>query len=154
MRAAISARTDATMAIFARTSALVVSGMADMLERIRAYKQAGVDGIFLLGVKTPQQLDEIVAAAPVPIILGNAAPELRNLGFLGSKGVRICMQGHASIRAVIRALYESMTASRSDGSPRAASMLSVDELIQRVTRDDDYRRWSKDFLASDFVRRE
>jgi carboxyvinyl-carboxyphosphonate phosphorylmutase len=62
--------------------------------------------------------------------------------------VRIALQGHQPFAAAVKAVYETLKALR-DGTPpsKLAGVASAD-LMKRVTRDDDYARWTKDFLGS------
>src|SRR5690606_21324359 len=52
MRAALAGRRDPRLMIAGRTSAVSVTGLDDAVRRIAAYEAAGVDAIFLIGVKT------------------------------------------------------------------------------------------------------
>src|SRR4051812_38029350 len=89
MRAALDARQDKRLIIAARTSALAVNGMQDVLARLQAYEAPGVDAVFIGGgLKTRAQLDELAAALKLPILLSNAAgPEVRDTAYLESRRV-------------------------------------------------------------------
>ncbi len=63
MRAALAGRRDPDLVIAGRTSAISVTGVEDAIARAQAYEAAGVDAIFLVGLKTRGQL-EAVSAAP------------------------------------------------------------------------------------------
>src|SRR6202795_802696 len=52
MRAAIEARRDPSLVIAGRTSAASITSAADAIQRAKAYAAAGVDAIFLVGIKT------------------------------------------------------------------------------------------------------
>ncbi len=65
MRAALAGRQDPDLVIAGRTSAISVTGVEDAIARAKAYEAAGVDAIFLVGLKTRDQL-EAVSAAPGP----------------------------------------------------------------------------------------
>lgn len=147
MRAALEARSDANLVIAGRTSAPALTGIDDAIARASAYQAAGVDAIFLVGVKNRAQLDAVVQKIKIPLILGGAAGDLMDLAYLGSRGVRICLQSHRPIMAAVQAVHDTLKAFRDglpmDKFPPAAST----ELMQRVTRDTDYKRWTKDFLG-------
>jgi oxaloacetate decarboxylase len=145
MRAALAARADPELVIVGRTTASVVS-VGDTLSRVRAYESAGVDAIFLTGVKWQRELDEIVAPLRVPVILGSGGPELADLNYLSSRNVRLALQGHQPIAAAVRAVYETMSALRDGADPRQVPVAER-ELMERVTRASDYRRWTDEFLA-------
>ena len=146
MRAAIEARKDSGLIICGRTSAASVTGVGDAIARAKAYAAAGVDAIFLVGVKTRADLDSIAAQVKLPLILGGAGKELLDLPYLSERGVRICLQGHQSFAAGVQAVYETLRALREGTLPEKLQGVASEELMKRVTRGGDYARWMKDFL--------
>jgi len=144
MKAALAGRQDPSLAIFGRTSAMAVTGVADTIARARAYEACGVDAIFLVGVKTRAQLDAVAAEIKIPLMLGTATPELMDLDYLSAAGVRLCLQGHLPIMAAIRAVHDTLSALRRGEKPQGAADA---EMMKRVTRDSDYQSWLKNFLS-------
>jgi oxaloacetate decarboxylase len=146
MRAALTARSDKSLIIAGRTSAPALTGVADTIARAKAYQAAGVDAMFLVGVKDAAQLDAIAAEVTVPIILGGAGPGLSDANALAARGVRIALQGHRPIMAAVAAVYDTLAGMRAGKGaaelPKAASA----QLMQQLTRDANYGRWTKDFL--------
>jgi carboxyvinyl-carboxyphosphonate phosphorylmutase len=148
VRAALAARDDPAFCIVARTSAVTVTGLADAVERTRAYTATGADALFYTGITTAAELDAIHAVATRPIVLGGVeGPELSDRGFLAARGVRIALQGHQPIQAAQRALQETLKALRDGVPPKQLSGLPDKELMPRITRDAHYRRATKDFLG-------
>ena len=147
MRAALEGRQDSDLVIAGRTSAVSVTGVDDAVIRIKAYEEAGVDAIFLVGVRTRDQMDTLSAAVRLPIILGGAGPDLMDLNYLCNQGVRICLRGHQPFMAAVRAIYETLSALRDGAQPEELKITATSELIQRVTRNDSYQRWIKTFLS-------
>jgi 2-methylisocitrate lyase-like PEP mutase family enzyme len=91
IRAAVDARTDPDVVLFARTDANAVTGFADALQRAQAYREAGADVIFF---EAPRSLDELKAItqalAGTPLLYNWAESgktpllpldEIRTLGF-------------------------------------------------------------------------
>lgn len=146
MRAALTARADPNLVIAGRTSAPAISNIADAIERARAYQDTGVDAIFLVGVKTKQDLDTIAGAIKLPLILGGVGKELRDLDFLAARGVRICLQGHQPFAASVQALYQTMKALREGAAPESLPGVADETLMSRVTRAQVYSQRVKDFL--------
>lgn len=140
MRAALSARTDPALAVIGRTSAPQITDMQDTLRRARAYEMAGVDGIFLVGVKSWEQLAEIRAAIKIPVLLGNAGTPLMDRERLASFGVPICLQGHQSMAAVVQALHSTYRALR-DGAELPPGSLAPPLLMQQASRAALYEEW-------------
>src|ERR1700751_2075507 len=52
MRAALAARQDPRLVIVGRTAAVTLAGIADAIARLQAYEAAGVDLLFIAGVKS------------------------------------------------------------------------------------------------------
>ena len=146
MRAALSARRDAGLVIAGRTSAPAISGIADTIERAKAYEAAGVDAIFLVGLKSRADLDTVAAQVKLPLILGGAGKELMDRDWLGQRGVRICLQGHQPFAAAVRAVHDTLRALRDGARPETLSTMASDEAMKRLTRAADYARWMKDWL--------
>ncbi len=148
MKAAFAARRDTDLCIAGRTSAPIITGIEDTIKRAQAYEKTGVDAIFLVGVKTRAELDAIAPAVKIPLILGTATPELSDREYLASRGVRICLQGHQPIQAAIQAIYDTLKALRDGTAPKDLKGFASADLVKRVTRADDYDRWTKDYLAT------
>lgn len=146
MRAALAARRDDKLVIAGRTGAVSINGVDDAIDRANAYASAGVDAIFLTGVKTRADLDKIAAAVHAPLILGGAGKELFDRDWLASKEVRICLQGHQPFMAAVQAVYNTLSALRDGQSPDKLSGVASPERMKSVMRKDDYQRWVKDWL--------
>lgn len=147
MRAALAWRRDPSLAIVGRTSAVAVAGVADAIARAKAYEASGVDALFLAGVKTRAQLEAVSAAVKIPLILGSTGPEVADLDYLSARGVQICLQGHLPLMAAIRAVHETLKALREGTPPAKIVNVASGELMKRVTRNEDYGRWMREFLG-------
>ena len=73
IEAACLARRDDAFAIIARTDALAIEGVDGMLQRARAYAEAGADMIFADAIRTEDQIKRLVDTARVPVTV--------NMGF-------------------------------------------------------------------------
>jgi carboxyvinyl-carboxyphosphonate phosphorylmutase len=146
MKAAVAGRADKSLIIAGRTSAPTLTGIDDAIARALAYQQVGVDAIFLVGVKSRADLDKAAEAIKIPIILGGGAGDLADRDYLASRGVRIALGGHRPIAAAYQAAYDTLKA-MFDGKPTSEMPKAMSpELTKLVMREDDYTRWSKDFL--------
>ena len=146
MRAAVAARRDAGLVIAGRTSAPSMTSIADTIARAKAYAAAGVDAIFLVGVKARADLDAIAAEVKLPLILGGAGKEIMDRELLAQRGVRVCLQGHQPFAAAVRAVHDTLRALREGTPPEKIDTAASDEVMKRLTRNDDYARWMKDWL--------
>ena len=148
MKAALTARQDPSLVILGRTSALAISGVPEAIKRAKAYEQVGVDGIFLAGARTKEEIQAVHAAVSIPLLLGGAGGELSDKKFLAENGVRIALQGHLSFAAAIKAVYDTLKALREGTAPGDLTpQLASPELMAQVTRREEYTRWTSDFLS-------
>ena len=145
MKAALAGRQDRNLVIAGRTSAPGVTGVEDTIRRAKAYEAAGVDMIFLVGVKSAADLEAIANEIRLPIILGSGPKG--SLDGYAKLGIRIALQTHKPIMAAVRATYDTLKALR-DGVPADdIEYFASGALMKQVTRDADYERWMKDFLG-------
>jgi len=148
MKAALAARQDPTLVVIGRSSALRISGLEDTVRRVKAYEQAGVDAIFVVGATTRQEVETLNGVLSVPLILGGASDELSDKEYLGAHGVRIALQGHQPFQAAVKAVHDTLKALRDGVSPADLSpQLATAEQMDRYTRRSNYDRWIKDFLS-------
>jgi oxaloacetate decarboxylase len=147
MRAALQARTDPGLVIAGRTSAPAVTDMEDTIARCRAYEAAGVDALFIVGLKAPAQLEALAAAVRLPLILGGASAELQQAGNLARHRVRIVLQGHQPFMAAVQAVHDTLKALRDGVPPAELPGVASSGLMGQVTREEDYRQWLSSFLA-------
>jgi carboxyvinyl-carboxyphosphonate phosphorylmutase len=147
MKAALDGRSDPSLVILGRTSAVSVTGLDDAIARVRAYEATGVDGLFLVGLKTRAELEAIAAATTLPIVLGGFPEEMIDRDYLTGQRVRIALQGHAPFAAATQAVYETLKALRDGLPPKQLKGLASSELTGRVTRDADVKARSSEFLG-------
>ena len=148
MKAALAARRDPNLVVAGRTSALRITDLADTVKRVKAYEQAGVDGIFLAGATTRAEVEAISGELSIPLLLGGTGGELADKEYLGSVGVKVALQGHLPFQAAIKAVYDTLKALRDGVSPADLSpQLATSEQIDQFTRRADYSKWTSDFLS-------
>jgi oxaloacetate decarboxylase len=147
MKAALDGRSDPSLVILGRTSAVSVTGLEDAIARVRAYEATGVDGLFLVGLKTRAELEAVAAATTLPIVLGGFPEEMIDRDYLAGQRVRIALQGHAPFAAATQAIYETLKALRDGLPPKQLKGLASSELTGRVTRDADVKARSSEFLG-------
>jgi carboxyvinyl-carboxyphosphonate phosphorylmutase len=150
MKAALAGRQDPRLIVVGRTSAMSMTGVADTIARLKAYEEAGVDMLFMSGVKSRKELDEVAGAVKKPLFLGSAAKELYDLDYLSARNVRICLQGHAPFNAAVNAIHATLKALR-DGKPswELQNISPPSDLLKQSSRLADYAAWTKDFLNAD-----
>jgi carboxyvinyl-carboxyphosphonate phosphorylmutase len=147
MKAALDGRSDPSLVILGRTSAVSVTGLDDAIARVKAYEASGVDGLFLVGLKTRAELEAVAAATTLPIVLGGFPEDLIDRDYLISQRVCIALQGHAPFAAATQAVYETLKALRDGLPPKQLKGLASSELTGRVTRDAEVKARSSEFLG-------
>lgn len=147
MKAALAARRDPSVVIAGRTGAAAISGLDDAIARAKAYDAAGVDALFLVGLRTRAELDAVSAATALPLILGGAAGELSDTNYLAARRVRVALQGHQPFAAAVQATYDTLKALRDGAAPGKLPGVASAELMGRVTRDADHAAWTREFLG-------
>ena len=147
MKAALDGRGDPSLVILGRTSAASITGLDDAIARAKAYEAAGVDGLFLVGLKTRGELEAIAAATTLPIVLGGFPEELIDRDYLVGQRVRIALQGHAPFAAATQAVYETLKALHDGQSPKSLKGIASSELTGRVMREADVKARGNEFLG-------
>jgi 2-methylisocitrate lyase-like PEP mutase family enzyme len=137
LSAAVKARSNPNLLIIARTDALAVEGLAAAIERAQRYESAGVDMIFVEGLRAAPDVEAVGRALTTPKLLNCGPPgsplplpsrELAELGF------RIGIYPADLQCAAISAMQECLTALRCDGNSgalreRLASLAVRDDLV-------------------------
>ena len=148
MKAAVAARQDPALVVAARTSALRFSGVPETVRRAAAYQATGVDALFLAGAMTREEVEAVCAEVDIPLMLGGAGEDLLDPKFLAANGVRIALLGHQPFRAMVKAVHDVLQAQRDGVPPRKLeAQLAPADLMARVTRSGEYRRWEDEFLG-------
>lgn len=144
MKAAIEGRQDPKFVIAGRTSACTISNVDDCIARAKAYEAAGVDMIFLAGVKSHDDIEAVATEVKIPMIIGGGPAA--DLDRYAELGVRIALQGHKPIMAAVRAVYDTLKALR-DGTPHGDIEYFADaDMMKQVTCGGDYDRWMQEYL--------
>jgi carboxyvinyl-carboxyphosphonate phosphorylmutase len=145
LKAALTARRDPSLVIVARTAALRVEPLQQVVARMRAYAASGVDGIFLSGMKTLEQLDAVRAAVTIPIVCGST-PGIQRAD-LAARGVRFHLQGHAVLAACAKAMFDTYAHLAAGNGPDGLQpILATPETMARVLRLADHEHWEKAYL--------
>ncbi len=145
LRAALAARRDPELVIVARTAAAKLEKMDSLVARVRAYAAAGVDGIFITGLKTLEQLDAARAAVKLPIVVGTALHLKRE--DLAARGVRFCLQGHGVVAGMAKAMRDIYTHMHNGGEvAEIRSRFATPEEMDRWLGAQNYARLREEFL--------
>ncbi|MBI4192338.1 MAG: isocitrate lyase/phosphoenolpyruvate mutase family protein [Betaproteobacteria bacterium] len=146
LRAAVAARSDPSLIIAGRTSALKTEGTEGAVARAKAYAATGVDAIFIVGLEKLEQIEAIHAAIKLPIMVGSAPASLKRED-LAARGARILLQGHQPVAAAVKALHETYTHLFSGGAPAdLKSKIASAQEMGKLTDGENYKKWRKEYL--------
>ena len=146
MHAALAGRQDPRLVIVGRTSAIGITGVDDTIARLKAYEAAGVDMLFMAGLKNREQLDAVSQAVKKPLFLGSVPEDMMDPDYLSARKVRVCLQGHHQFWAGVQGVHDTLKALRSGTKPSQLKNIASADLQKKLLRAADYDKWSKDFL--------
>lgn len=146
MKAALAARRDPAFAIVGRTS-MVPRDLDDGLARLRAYADAGVDALMVIGLKTRAQIEAVSNAVALPLIIGGPGPDINNLAYLSGQRARLVIRGHQPVAAAYRAVHDTLQALRAGTAPQDLEGIAAPEQMKQWSRAERYDRWIDDFLG-------
>lgn len=124
LKAAMDARESESTLIIGRTDAVAVEGTARAIERAHAYREAGVDVLFIEGIRSDEDIASIMAEfrGKVPIMAnmveGGDTP-LQNAQALQQLGFSLVIFPGALVRAFTHMASQFFTTLRRDGTTDA-----------------------------------
>lgn len=126
LRCALQARGDDPLLIIGRTDALPAAGLAEALDRARRYRDAGVDLVFIDGIKTVAQVEAVARELPGPkivsIVDGNETTTL-TAHDLQAMGYSVVLYAVTALFSAAHAVEQALRTLRDDGTPRAVQAL-------------------------------
>ncbi|MCY3885796.1 MAG: methylisocitrate lyase [Gammaproteobacteria bacterium] len=133
--AALDAKIDPSFVVMARTDALAVSGMKEVLERVRSYEEAGADAIFAEAMTDTRMYRQIVDSVEVPVLANLTEfgkTPIYTLQDLRAVGIRMALYPLSAFRAMSKAADKVFRAIRHEGSQQNVidRMQTRDELYE------------------------
>src|SRR5262245_57838369 len=151
LKAAVSARSDPTTVIVARTSALAECSLDEALERIRAYADTGAEALMLVGVRRGRpDIEAVHQATPLPICVLNPPPDVRNdPHFLAASGVRILMLGNPIFAVAVKAIHDGLKYLQEGGALEALQdRQASQDLLRVVNRADEFMQHQREYMPT------
>lgn len=135
IKAAVDARSDENFVVMARTDALAVEGMEPMLERIKAYEEAGADAIFAEAMTEIDLYAKVTSVVDVPVLANLTEfgmTPLYTVEELAGAGISMALYPLSAFRAMNKAALEVFRTIRVDGtqSKVVEDMQTRDELYE------------------------
>ncbi|WP_440982045.1 isocitrate lyase/PEP mutase family protein [Shinella sumterensis] len=120
LKAAISARATDDLVIIGRTDALQAEGIEEALYRAKLYQDAGVDLVFVDGIKKIADVEAVARAIEGPkvvsIVDGNETTALK-LADLQEMGFSVVFYALTALLSATRAMHDALTELRATGAP-------------------------------------
>jgi 2-methylisocitrate lyase-like PEP mutase family enzyme len=141
LKCAIEARGTGKLQVIARTDALPASGAEEAIRRANIYRDAGVDLVFVDGIKTIRDIETVARHVEGPkvvsIVDGNETTDLTATQ-LGEMGFQVVFYAVSTLFSAVRAVQDTLSVLRRDGTPKArqSAMVTYQEYSQSVGLND------------------
>ncbi len=144
LKAAVAARGNDPLVLIARTDAIQSEGVEEAIRRANLYREAGVDLVFVDGIKKIADVEAVSKGVPGPkvvsIVDGNetvalTASDLQELGF------NVSFYALSALFSATKAVRDTLAVIKSEGTPksRAGAMVTYGEFseITKLAEYDD-----------------
>lgn len=144
LKAAVAARGNDPLVLIARTDAIQSEGVEEAIRRANLYRDAGVDLVFVDGIKKIADVEAVAKGVPGPkvvsIVDGNetvalTANDLQELGF------NVSFYALSALFSATKAVRDTLAVIKSEGTPksRAGAMVTYGEFseITKLAEYDD-----------------
>ena len=140
LRCAVESRGDGELLIIGRTDALPAAGIEEAVRRAKLYQQAGVDLVFVDGIKTVAEVEAVARAVSGPKVVslvdGTPAAALTATQ-LQSMGFAVVFYAVTALFTAVRAVSDALAELRRAGTPvgAAGGMVSYADFTALVDLD-------------------
>ena len=140
LRCAIDARGSDELLVIGRTDALPAAGIDEAIRRARLYQEAGVDLVFVDGIKKIAEVEAVAKAISGPkivsIVDGNDTTAL-TAADLQALGYSVVFYAVTALFSAVKAVSDALAELKRAGTPRgrAAAMLSYADFSELVDLD-------------------
>ncbi|HEY7466698.1 MAG TPA: isocitrate lyase/phosphoenolpyruvate mutase family protein, partial [Dehalococcoidia bacterium] len=147
LRAAVAARIDPELVIIGRTQALRDGGIDEAAARVRICNETGVDAIFLVGVRSIDEVRRLREETSLPLILNALTPDASSEA-VAALGARLYLQGHLPYYAALNTLYESYKHLVATGDQTALLAKALPKDLQAMAlAETDNAAWTKEYMG-------
>jgi 2-methylisocitrate lyase-like PEP mutase family enzyme len=150
LKCGLAARGGQPLLVIGRTDALPALGIDEAVARALRYQDAGVDLVFVDGVKTVAEVEAIARRVPGPkvvsIVDGTEAVALGALQ-LQAMGFAVVLYAVTALFSAARAVQQALATLQQDGSPRGVPAMSYSDFSE-VVRLPEHHRLDDQFGAA------
>lgn len=149
LRAAVTARGEDDLLIIGRTDAMPAIGAEEAIRRARLYQQAGVDLVFVDGIKKISEIEAVAQAIDGPkvvsIVDGNETTAL-TAADLQAMGFSVVLYAVSTLFTAVKAVSDTLAELKRNGTPKASigNMASYQEFSELVDLP-FHQRWADRF---------
>lgn len=140
LRCAVESRGDGDLLIIGRTDALPAAGIDEAVRRAKLYQGAGVDLVFVDGIKTVEEVEAVARAVSGPKVVslvdGTPAAALTAAQLQGM-GFAVVFYAVTALFTAVRAVSDALAELRRAGTPvgAAGGMVSYAQFTELVDLD-------------------
>lgn len=119
IKAAVDAKLDQDFLLMARTDALAVSGLQEVIDRAGRFQEAGADAIFAEAMTELTMYEKVVQSVEIPVLANITefgSTPLYTLEELGSAGIAMALYPLSAFRAMNQAALNVYSTLRSQGT--------------------------------------
>lgn len=128
LRTALEARTDENLVIIARTDAIAVNGLADAIDRGKAFRDAGADMVFVEAPESRAEIEKVAESFDCPLVInmfaGGKTP-LINAAELAQMGYRLMIVPSDLQRAAVHAMQRAARVLLAEGDTASLAEVMV-----------------------------
>lgn len=149
LKCALAARGSGDLLIIGRTDAMPAAGEDEAIRRAKLYQDAGVDLVFVDGIKKVSEIEAVARAIDGPkvvsIVDGNETTRLTAYD-LQQMGFAVVFYAVSALFSAAKAVSDTLKVLRKDGTPksREGAMMSYADFSQLVDLD-GFRKLDDDF---------
>jgi methylisocitrate lyase len=148
LQAAVAARRDPAFLVIARSDARAVEGLDGLLERARAYADAGADMLFCEALADEREFEAVREAVDLPLLANMTEfgrSKLLDARTLADLGVNLVIYPVTGLRLAMAAVEDGLARLRDEGTQAGLlDRMQTRERLYQLVRYGDYAAFDRD----------
>ncbi|MBI4640397.1 MAG: isocitrate lyase/PEP mutase family protein [Candidatus Tectomicrobia bacterium] len=149
--AAVAVRQDSSTVIIARTNSRSVEGVEGALKRAESYANSGADAIFVIGLKSREEYQQVRKALDLPLVASftdGASPSLPDAKELEAIGYRLILYPRLVLQTAAWAMEGALAFLAKEGHARPYIEKKLDPAkMNSILRGEEFKALEKRFLS-------